>query len=131
MLVVGNDAYVAGFSYEDPNDLRGVVVRIDLRTAKATSYVLDQPGTKDGFVGIATDGTHIYAVGGQGWTDDMSKVQPVIVKLTMSDLKEVWKRTPPDKGFYNSVRVVGGNGLIIVGGDPAGVMRRCLTDGSC
>jgi len=127
ILVIGGNVYVAGYSAVSGQDLRALVVRIDLATgAVQNSYTWNPTTLGDIFLDLATDGTSLYVAGLQGY--DGTTAQAAVQMLSMPALTKVWSAVP-DAGAYWSVKTVGSDGLLLAGN--GGIVRRCLTSGVC
>jgi hypothetical protein len=131
LLVVGTNAYVAGFSSVTSSDLRAVVFRLDLVSgAVQSSYTWNPTADTEMFMDVATDGTALYVVGMQGFGG--SAVQAAVHKLSLPDLGKVWSKLPGDSGAYWSVATTSDGGLLLAGETTTGgILRRCLTSGTC
>ena len=66
-----------------------------------------------------------------GTQDYGASPKAVVIKLTMPALAKQWLKTPEAGGYWD-VALAGSDGLLLVGDTGSGgVVRRCLTDGTC
>jgi len=129
LLISGNDAYVAGFSSVGTEDHQFAVFRIDLSTGKTLgTFTLNPTSQSDLLLAMDGDGKALYVSGVEGHP---AAPKAVVIKLTMPDLAKQWVRTPEAGGYWD-VKLAGTDGLLLVGDTGSGgVVRRCLTNGTC
>jgi hypothetical protein len=106
-----------------------MVFRIDRSTGKTLDTFSYNP-TSNGelLLAMASDGKALYVSGVEGYPN-ASKA--VMIKLSMPSLAKQWVKTPEAGGYWD-VELAGTDGLVLVGDTGSGgVVRRCLTDGTC
>ena len=112
-FVIGQKLYFGGAVSltKDLVNMEGFVSYYDLSANKfwTTPYLYDPTTAEDGFLQMTTDGTHIYAAGGNSMSNlDFATAQGVVVVLDLALNPITTVSTPSVKPFGGVVPVAGG-----------------------